>query len=56
MLRETRKEKFSGCGGILPVRPMLETFKAVTLWWREPQVIVIPTCLQTEDEAVQFFV
>ncbi|KAH0696995.1 hypothetical protein KY290_014426 [Solanum tuberosum] len=44
---ETRNERFPNCGGMFPRMFKLDTFSALTLWWREPQV----TPIQSQTEA-----
>lgn len=50
-LRETRNDRFPNCGGMVPVRPMLERSKTLTLWCLAAQET--PTQLQTELLVVQ---
>ena len=50
---EIRNERFHTWGWIVPVRPMFEILRAITLWWRELQVT--PIHWQTEDETDQLF-
>ncbi|KAK8972093.1 hypothetical protein V6N11_061901 [Hibiscus sabdariffa] len=48
MLSEARKDKFPNGDGMVPVRSILDKFRAMTLWCLDPQVT--PIQLQTEEK------
>ncbi|KAL3509148.1 hypothetical protein ACH5RR_028549 [Cinchona calisaya] len=53
MSREIRNERFPTSLAIVPFKPLLERFNAITLWCRRPQVM--PIQLQNEVLSVQLF-